>query len=478
MDEQNDYSKQIYRQDYHPYRRFFIIGVLLVAAAAVYFIFINKGNDSTNPMNPTVNPNPSALARQQGETGNTNPGTQDNTGGREDNEPYEEGDGNRDSDLGEGELTKQLSAEFDTTGPETTKTPEAAGTDSTVSPAPDKRAAELFGESDKNSAKLFKKATGLFVSGDYKQALLIYQDLAALDQRVEVYVGACYFKMKNYHLARHHLDVALTANSKDVMAMNLLSRTYYELDQLEMSLKYAEKALDIRGDSGLQSFRDKLKREIETMKGYGQTERVNFNVSFSKIEHSAARSLVIEHLEDAYREIGRRLDFYPSHPISVILYNERGFFDVTRSPGWAGALFDGKIRLPIHGFEGHESELKRILFHEYTHALISLMTGSNHCPTWVHEGLAEYFSNDHGQKIGQLIPLRDLDAAFRTSDERLAYAAYVESYSAVSYLIDRYKLYKVKLFLESLGKGNRLEKAFSEAFYISYDRFVETWGKK
>ena len=35
--------------------------------------------------------------------------------------------------------------------------------------------------------------------------------------------------------------------------------------------------------------------------------------------------------------------------IVVLLYPNQAFRDITRSPSWAGALNDGKIRVPVSG---------------------------------------------------------------------------------------------------------------------------------
>jgi hypothetical protein len=183
---------------------------------------------------------------------------------------------------------------------------------------------------------------------------------------------------------------------------------------------------------------------------------------------------VIDILKAAYREIGQEFNVFPSRPITIILYNEKGFFDVTRAPGWAGGLFDGKIRLPIKGIEGQGTLLHRILFHEYTHALIHQMTPS--CPLWLNEGLAEFFSGRQARKCGQIIPLRLLERNFPSQPQGIA-LAYMESYSAVSFLIEKFGLYRIKELLERMGEGKNITEAFSDVLYEDYDRFLNTWGK-
>jgi hypothetical protein len=260
-----------------------------------------------------------------------------------------------------------------------------------------------------------------------------------------------------------------------------MALTCYKLDDMENSLRYAEAALEIKGDPHLQALHGKLQREVKAMDGYGSAKRVNFTIVFSKFEHGEARNAVIEILEEAYREIGQQLDTFPSTPVSVILYNEKNFSDVTRAPRWAGGAYnplDGKIRLPIKGMSVNEPGLKRILYHEYTHALIHSITPQ--CPRWLHEGLAEYFSRDYSQvgTIGQKIPLKLLDVALLARNPTVVRVAYWQSYSVVSYLIDRYRLFSIKELLEKLGGGTNFYTAFSSVFSISFNRFAETWGRE
>ena len=48
-----------------------------------------------------------------------------------------------------------------------------------------------------------------------------------------------------------------------------------------------------------------------------------------------------------------------------MLYKHRDYADVTRSPEWAGAVYDGKIRLPLAGIQAVDKRLVAILYHEY-----------------------------------------------------------------------------------------------------------------
>jgi len=67
---------------------------------------------------------------------------------------------------------------------------------------------------------------------------------------------------------------------------------------------------------------------------------------------------------------------------------------------------------------------------------------------------------------------------FRAGDyDRNVHIAYQESYSAVSYLIEKYGMYRMKEMLESLSKGSDPDQAFRNAFSKTYADFIKEWGK-
>jgi hypothetical protein len=82
----------------------------------------------------------------------------------------------------------------------------------------------------------------------------------------------------------------------------------------------------------------------------------------------------------------------------VVLYPDEVFQDVTKMPGWVGALNDGKIRFPIKGLTFVDHTVGSILKHELTHSFIRLKTAGN-CPLWLNEGLAQYLSGDSGRSF-------------------------------------------------------------------------------
>jgi len=321
-----------------------------------------------------------------------------------------------------------------------------------------------------------KRAEKLFKTAKYKEALEIYLKISREDVTAYSEVGMCYFMLQDYPSARRYLEDALANDRGNFDTLKYMAFTCYRQDKLEESRGLAEEAARVNDkDREINWLLDRLSREITVMEdGYKDVRIPKFKLQFSRADHQDARDLVLDILKKAYREIGQQLNYYPEQDITVILYNDQTFFDVTRSPGWAGGLYDGKIRMPIQNYEGHEDELERVLFHEYTHALVHFLAGK--CPLWMNEGLAEYFSVGDEEKIGQILPLQMLENRF-PPDHHVVMVAYIESYSVVSDMVDKFGLYRIKELLEAQRELNDIRKAFDKVLYTSYDRFIETWGK-
>jgi tetratricopeptide (TPR) repeat protein len=367
-----DYGKRIYRQKPKGTPPFLFIITLVVVLAGLIFVILYKKSIENIPV---------AGYDAGGSPGRDRPAVSHVENNKE----------NHDGNHTAGETLPGTDEDVDTDADTDTDT--YRDTDTTYPFILEK----IYGETgiQAPSGEMYGRAEQYFKAGNYKKALPLYKELAITDNKMLVFLGICYYETGDYRNARDYLENALEADENNALALKYLALTCYKLDDLKNSLSYAEASLEIQSDAQLQAHCSKLKREIKAMKGYGNTRRVNFNIIFSKFEHNEIRFAVIDILENAYRDIGHQMDTYPSTPVSVILYNEKNFFDVTRAPGWAGGLFDGKIRVPIRGIKPDEPLLKRVLYHEYTHALVHTITSK--CPRWLHEGLSDYFSLEPGQ---------------------------------------------------------------------------------
>jgi tetratricopeptide (TPR) repeat protein len=323
--------------------------------------------------------------------------------------------------------------------------------------------------------ELASKATERFQSGDYEGAIKLYRELLERDAKALAGLGMSYFKLGDYENAKMFLEKASEHNPNDFDVRKLLAFVYYRKDDVEKGLEHAGAGLSLKGDPELRKLYEKLAKDKGTQDVSLNESSEHFRITFDGYKHGGVSRKVIGILEDAYGTVGKEFGYFPSEPVNAVLYTNRDFYDITQAPEWSGGIYDGKIRIPVRGAEANEAALKKVLFHEYTHSVVRSLT--SRCPLWINEGLAEYFSKSYQKKVGQVIPLRSLGSSFSWLGSDKVGMAYWESYSAVSYLIERYGVYRMKEFLQSLSGGTDLEQAFRGAFGITYSEFVSSWGK-
>ncbi len=216
-------------------------------------------------------------------------------------------------------------------------------------------------------------------------------------------------------------------------------------------------------------------------------ESSHFTVKFDGNEDHTVWSRVSEVLEDAYREIGQKFNYYPSKPVMVVLHARETFQAATGSPAWADGLYDpvlGRIKVPTQGALTDQAWLTRVLRHEYVHALLHDRVGGRlgAVPTWLNEGLAMQLAGDPWPDLdkvirGQvtLINLSSLEGSWVGLPANVATVAYLEGNSATLYLIDRYGMDKVREIVGQIANGQPIAAAMQDRLAITYEQFQQRW---
>ena len=284
---------------------------------------------------------------------------------------------------------------------------------------------------------------------------------------------------QQYSEALNHLYVAqqIAPESPDVLTVQGLA--YYYSEGPERALRFWKRAIAIRPDDRLRQRVEQVEREAEVESGFRQAESGHFLLSWEGSEVSQAFSReILETLERKYRELEYALYYSPRDSIAVILYATQQFADITRSPSWAGAVNDGKIRVPVQGLTSMTPGLERALKHEMVHSFVHRLA-ERRCPTWLNEGLAQLESGEdiarYGPALARLyaqsrqVPLRELEGSFMRFDSSRAGLAYAESLAAVEVLRERYGAFQLPELLRALGRGRTMEEALREVLRINYE---------
>ena len=202
-------------------------------------------------------------------------------------------------------------------------------------------------------------------------------------------------------------------------------------------------------------------------------------------------------------KVGTALGFYPEK-ILIEVYDsfpemkakgkeETGNSYINNISG----VFDGKIRIDSSKLcvnavgTGHALPLQIyvLITHEYVHLVLFEMTKAKY-PQWLSEGLAVFFSQDlsnyyeeilaEAVKEDSILPLELLEGDFKKfPDEKLIKLAYSQSYSIVSYLVEKLGWEKIRFILENL-KFKGTEKTLNDLSlnYYLIEQDWKRWVKK
>jgi hypothetical protein len=260
------------------------------------------------------------------------------------------------------------------------------------------------------------------------------------------------------------LKRAVQAEPEYVHASYVLGQIAYSQGDLDLAIKSYERVVKVApGSPAVYKQLEEWKKEASLHGTFAARPGARFTVMFEGPAQQAIAARVSAVLESAYVRIGKTLSAYPSETVTAILYTREQFRDITKSPSWAAAAYDGRIRIPVMGALKDPAELDRIVTHEYVHALVQQMFPR--VPGWLNEGLATFLEpGDHSWLLarlrgaGGMIPLANLDRAFQTADGEEATVAYAQSYVGARVLSDRLGA-NFPVFLQYVSNGTSLEQA-------------------
>ena len=195
-----------------------------------------------------------------------------------------------------------------------------------------------------------------------------------------------------------------------------------------------------------------------------------------------------------FSAIESALNFTPPESIGVILYTQDAFMDITRAPSWAGALYDGRIRVPVRGLTAVNEELSRDLKHELTHSFIAQKTRSVcmalaascaiKAPTWIQEGLAQMMegrrSGENAAALvqiyeqGHAVSLGELEADWTRMSRNEAQFAYSWALANVEYIVQADGMGDIERILDRIGAGMATEVALREVLHSDYNDLMQS----
>jgi tetratricopeptide (TPR) repeat protein len=270
---------------------------------------------------------------------------------------------------------------------------------------------------------------------------------------------------------------ATRVSPESAEAFLLLGYSYYRNDRDRDAITALKKSLQLRPDERAQAFLERVKRESETEADFRRQESSHFTLRYEGSQApDALRQQILEVLEQDYKDLYNDLGAAPKN-VSVSLYTDQAFFDVTHAPAWTAALNDGKIRIPTSGVTTVTPELAHVLRHELTHSFVLEITHGR-APTWLNEGIAQLEEGRTTAEIGtrlaslyasgHQVPLNQLEGAFQGYSSAEAYVAYAESLAAAEYLRSTYGMSDLARLLQRLGESQSTESALRSTIHGGY----------
>ena len=307
-------------------------------------------------------------------------------------------------------------------------------------------------------------------AGNHKAAAEAFVEAAKLDPKnAQLWLGAGFAEFLQRHDADAtiYLQRAIDIDPKLTLARAQLAQVLKRQGDLSEAIRLYEIVVaEMPEEKGLLETLERWKREHELHERMHVEVGDHFTVSFEGPEDKAMAAQALESLNRAFWRICDVLGTFPTKSIPVVLYSGQQFSDITRSPQWAAAAFDGIIRIPMRGADQKGEDLDRVLAHEFSHALIrSLATGG--VPTWLNEGLATALEGpedvawmDKALRTAKPPSLAALSGPFGKLSGRDATVAYAASARAAQRLLDEAGGVAVANLLRDLGEGVEFETAF------------------
>lgn len=326
-------------------------------------------------------------------------------------------------------------------------------------------------------------------------SLKTFKTAAALDDQnpvIQLNLAHAYWEQRDGALDTEFLTKLMALAPDEPFPHLAMADLLYETDRLDEAATHLAQATErIKTNPALQSYLAMVTAKVRTADAAEarMTARssIHFTVKFDGAEDQNTWTTVLGILEEAYRDIGQRLGHFPSKPIVVVLHTRDTFQSATGSPAWADGLFDsvlGRIQIPTQGATTDTKWLTDVIRHEYVHALLHdrLGASSGALPVWLNEGLAMQLAGSDWPELDQavqgeikVIPLPYLEGSWARLPSPVASLAYLESNSAVRFLIDRWGMARVDELLTAIKARESVATALQSKLFVSYEEFQARW---
>ena len=289
-------------------------------------------------------------------------------------------------------------------------------------------------------------------------------------------------------LAETYAEDATRRIPESAFAHKVLGLAYYKNDKIQQALTEFKRSKELNpNDQEVKYYLQATARQVKAEADFRSEASTHFNMRYEGEKAPAIlREQILLVLERHFDDLVSTIGLLPRDPVSVVLYTNQTYFDVTHAPSWTAALNDGKLRVPIEGLTSVTPDLSRVLKHELAHSFIRQATNAR-CPVWLNEGLAQLVEPQSASRYravlaklfqnGKQAPLHTLEGSFIGLDSNQAAIAYIESLAYVEYIRDSYGMNRISDMMRYLSEGQAPEEALKSAVNDDYSQLEEEFTR-
>jgi len=314
--------------------------------------------------------------------------------------------------------------------------------------------------------------------GDALEAFTAASAIVPRDPSLCFGAGMAAFMLGRNADAQELFEKALTLNPRYRAASEWLGELHYRAGRLKEAVEVYETALKYApGATEMEARLGEWKKETSLQSRFYEARGAHFSVRFEGPGDELLARRAVDRLEEQYWRIGQALTAYPPNPITVVLYTQQQFRDITRLPSWTAAAYDGRIHVPMRGALEQTEELDRVLGHEFVHAVVFMLGGRN-VPMWLNEGLAAHLERGGAEEAERVLAatrarpaLEQLHRSFTGLSGEDAQVAYALSAKAVRRMMELRSPAAIVTLLQDLARGAAFATAFHQHIGMRYEDF-------
>lgn len=356
--------------------------------------------------------------------------------------------------------------------------PSAHGPSASARPSgPRPATAEDEGKS-REVSRLMKEGEGALAEKDFDLASSRFRQALQLDDSLDgARTGLAFSEMR---LGRDEaaLSIVLDGLAREPSSPQLneiLGDLRDRQERVDEALRAWREAFRVAPNDRLREKILKAERELQAGRDYAFATTPHFNLRHDGDLEPELATQIGDYLEERYRDLSDTFRHAPPQPITVLLYPNRQFRDVTQAPDRVIGLYDGKIRVPLGGIHRLDDAARKVLVHELTHAVVHSKTRGN-CPRWLQEGLAQRMEERtlgaaDRSRVAKLLGSRDpvtWDSGELSYPAALSLVLYLEGDRGFPALLD---------LLDRLGAGDTVDAAVRNVYGESYGEICRSWAR-